>query len=420
MGHDKIIERQLRFQDLLIQISTTYINSDLSDIDKLINTSLQQIGEFVESDRSYIFSYNFNNNTTSNTYEWCANGIVPEIDNLQDVPVSFIPQWLEAHKKGQPFVVDNVSLLPEDGEFGLRALLEPQGIKSLITIPKIKNNELIGFIGFDSVKKLNNYTNNEKEILFVYANMLVNVIKRKENEEHIQEQERKKEELLLDLSEKNKQLNEYAHAVSHDLKAPLTNIHTLVSWFLDESKDKLSPKELETFKMVLFNTEKMDFLIKGILDYSTIDRLESQDTEVNLNQLVNEVIKTIFVPDYITINIQNTLPNLIGNNWRFRQVFQNLITNAINYNNKPKGVINIGFTNKDSHYKFYVQDNGAGIKAEYFERIFKVFHKLQNTGSNSGIGLSIVKKIISHYKGEIWVESEVGKGSTFYFTLLKK
>ncbi|MFD1615891.1 GAF domain-containing sensor histidine kinase [Gelatiniphilus marinus] len=420
MGKATIIERQMRFQELLIQISTTYINSDLSDIDHLINTSLKQIGQFVGADRSYIFSYNFNNNTTSNSYEWCANGIKPEIHNLQDVPLSHIPQWLDAHKKNEPFYVENVSLLPRDGEFGLRAILEPQGVKSLITIPKINNNELIGFIGFDSVKKLNTYTNNEKEILFVYANMLVNVIKRKENEEHIQEQERKKEELLLDLSEKNKQLNEYAHAVSHDLKAPLTNVHTLVSWFLDENKEQLSPKVLDNFKMVLSNVEKMDLLIKGILDYSTIDRLESQEIKVNLNQLVNEVIKTIFVPDHITINIQNTLPNLIGNNWRFRQVFQNLITNAINYNNKPKGVINIGCTNKDNHYKFYVQDNGAGIKAEYFERIFKAFNKLHNTGSNSGIGLSIVKKIISHYKGEIWVESEVGKGSTFYFTLLKK
>ncbi|MGS0527964.1 GAF domain-containing protein [Zobellia nedashkovskayae] len=150
---DKIIERQLRFQDLLISISTKYINSDLSDIDKLVRASLQQIGEFVESDRSYIFSYDFVNNTTSNTYEWCSEGIEPELDNLQDIPVDYIPQWIDAHKKGEPFFVEDVSTLPEDGEHGLRAVLEPQGIKSLITIPKIKNNELVGFIGFDSVKK---------------------------------------------------------------------------------------------------------------------------------------------------------------------------------------------------------------------------------------------------------------------------
>ena len=127
------------------------------DIDLLINKSLKQIGEFVESDRSYIFSYDFINNTTTNTYEWCADGITPEIDNLKDIPVDYIPQWLEEHRKGRAFWVEDVSKLPDDGEFGLKAILEPQGIKSLITIPMILRNELIGFIGFDSVRKLNKY-----------------------------------------------------------------------------------------------------------------------------------------------------------------------------------------------------------------------------------------------------------------------
>ena len=145
---DNIIQKQLRFQELLISISTTYINANLSHVDQLIKTSLKQIGEFVEVDRSYIFSYDFVNNTTSNTYEWCAEGIEPEIENLQNIPIDYIPQWLEAHRNGKAFYVEDVSLLPDDGEQGLRAVLEPQGIKSLIAIPKIKNDELIGFVGF--------------------------------------------------------------------------------------------------------------------------------------------------------------------------------------------------------------------------------------------------------------------------------
>ncbi|WP_340156461.1 GAF domain-containing protein, partial [uncultured Winogradskyella sp.] len=285
---DKIIERQLRFQELLISISTQYINSDLSDIDTLIRESLQQIGEFVESDRSYIFSYDFVNNTTSNTYEWCAEGIEPELDNLQNIPIDYITHWLDAHKKGEAFYVEDVSLLPDDGEFGLRAILEPQGIKSLIVIPKIKNNELIGFVGFDSVKKINKYNDNEKDILFVFANMLVNVLQRKEQEEKIKAQEQKKEELLQNLSFQNEQLNEYAHVVSHDLKAPLINIHTLVGWFMDDNKDKLEEKDLYPLNQVLFNVEKMDFLIKGILDYSTITKLESQDFLIDFNVMIEE------------------------------------------------------------------------------------------------------------------------------------
>ncbi|MDN3667238.1 ATP-binding protein [Algibacter miyuki] len=416
---DRIIERQLRFQDLLISISTTYINSDLSDIDQLLRKSLKQIGEFVESDRSYIFSYDLVNKTASNTYEWCAAGIDPEIDNLQNIPIDFITQWLEAHKKGEAFYIEDVSLLPDEGEYGLKAILEPQGIKSLITIPKIKNNELIGFIGFDSVKQINKYNDKEKEILFVFANMLVNVTQRKENEEQIKEQERKKEELLKSLSQQNVELNEYAHVVSHDLKAPLINIHTLVGWFIQDHKDKISKEDFKPLHQALFNVEKMDFLIKGILDYSIVDRLDSEDKNVDLNTIIDEVLQTLLTPNETKITVQENFPTLLGNTWRFKQVFQNLIQNAIKYSDKENGIINVGFIEKPEHYEFFVKDNGMGIKSNYFDKIFKVFTKLESTGSSSGIGLSIVKKIVTYYKGTIWVESQEGMGSTFFFTLPK-
>lgn len=416
---DKIIERQLRFQELLISISTTYINADISDIDQIIQKSLKQIGEFVESDRSYIFSYDFTNNTTTNTYEWCAEGITPEIDNLKNVPLDFIPQWLEAHRKSEAFWVEDVSALPDDGELGLKAILEPQGIKSLITIPKIKNNELVGFIGFDSVNKLNKYNDREKEILFVYANMLVNLEQRKEYEERIQEQEAKKQELLEHLSQQNKALNEYAHVVSHDLKAPLINIHTLVSWFMDDNKDKITEDEYFPLQKVLFNVEKMDLLIKGILDYSTIDRIDTEDSLVNLNKTIEEVLQTLLIPEHITIKAQNNMPTLFGNTWRFKQVFQNLIQNAVKYCDKTQGRVEVGFTENEDMYQFFVKDNGIGINPNYFHKIFKIFTKLESTGSSSGIGLSIVEKIIKYYKGEIWVESKEGMGTVFYFTLPK-
>ncbi|APY07090.1 histidine kinase [Winogradskyella sp. J14-2] len=416
---DQIIERQLRFQQLLISISTTYINADISDIDQLIHKSLKQMGEFVGSDRSYIFSYDFVNNTTTNTYEWCAEGIKPEIDNLKDIPVDYIPQWLEAHRKGEAFWVDNVSKLPDDGEYGLRAILEPQGIKSLITIPKFKNNELVGFIGFDSVKKLNKYNDHEKEILFVYANMLVNLRQRKEYEERIKAQEVKKQELLEHLSQQNKSLSEYAHMVSHDLKAPLINIHTLVSWFMDDNKDKISESQWYPLQQVLFNVEKMDLLIKGVLDYSTVDRIDTENSKVDLNKLLDEVLQTMLIPKHITVNIDTNMPTLFGNTWRFKQVFQNLILNAVKYSDKEQGYVEVSYTEDAEHFQFFVKDNGVGINPNYFHKIFKIFTKLESTGASSGIGLSIVEKIIKFYKGKIWVESEEGRGTTFYFNLPK-
>jgi signal transduction histidine kinase len=419
MDKDQIINQQLRLQQLLISISTEYINADLQNIDGLINNSLQKMGEFVEADRSYIFSYNLTDNTTNNTHEWCAPGIEPEIQNLQNIPVEYIPQWLEAHKKNEAFYIQDLSKLPDDGEFGLKAILEPQGIQSLIAIPMIKTGELIGFVGFDSVKKLFDYSENEKNILFVFANMLVNVIQRKENEERINEQEEKKEILLQNLEKKNQALNEYAHVVSHDLKAPLRSINTLISWFKEDNAEILDKKNKQSLDFILSIVEKMDLLIKGILVYSTIDKLETEDRTIELTILIDEVVRTIHVPNHIEIVFKNEMPKVYGNDFRFKQLFQNLIQNSIKFNDKENGFVEIGSNENENEIEFYIKDNGIGINERYQSKIFDLFSKLENNDQSSGIGLSIVKKIIDLYGGKIWLESQEAIGTTFYFTIVK-
>lgn len=230
---------------------------------------------------------------------------------------------------------------------------------------------------------------------------------------------KQREQLLKSLEEQNRELNEYAHVVSHDLKGPLRNIYTLVNWVIEDNKDKMGDHCLTSLNSVLFNAEKMDILIKGILEYSTIDKLESEDRIIDFNVLCDETVRTLFVPNTMTIKIQENLPKVFGNSSRFKQVFQNLIQNAINYSDKDNGIIEVGYEDKNDHHLFYIKDNGIGINPKYFERIFKVFTKLESNSQSSGIGLSIVKKIVHYYKGEIWVESQENMGSTFYFTLPK-
>lgn len=230
---------------------------------------------------------------------------------------------------------------------------------------------------------------------------------------------KQREELLKNLALQNEELNEYAHVVSHDLKAPLRNIDTLVNWVIEDNKEGMADGCLNSLNMVLTNVEKMDLLIKGILDYSTIDKLEAEDRQINFNLMIDEVIRTILVPENIKISIQDNLPHLYGNAWRFKQVFQNLIQNAIKYNDKENGFIEIGASEQENQYEFFVKDNGIGIAEVYFDRIFKVFTKLESNNTSSGIGLSIVKKIIQYYNGTVWLESQEGVGTTFYFTLPK-
>lgn len=230
-----------------------------------------------------------------------------------------------------------------------------------------------------------------------------------------------REELLKDLAKQNQELNDYAHMVSHDLKAPLRTINTLIAWMMEDSDGKLDTEMLKSLNMILFNTEKMDLLIKGILDYSSVDRNNSNndEREVDFNTLLEELITLIGVPQNITVTVAPNMPSITGNYYRFRQLFQNLVDNAIKYNDKPKGTIEIGFTENQNEYLFHVKDNGRGIPEAYFDKIFNIFTKLDANTQSSGIGLSIVKKIIDRYQGRIWPESKEHEGTTIYFTLPK-
>jgi signal transduction histidine kinase len=164
----------------------------------------------------------------------------------------------------------------------------------------------------------------------------------------------------------------------------------------------------------------MDLLIKGILDYSSIDNQDIVNRKIDLNLLMEDIFRTIFIPEHVTILINNKLPKVFGNDFRFKQLFQNLIQNAIKYNNKEKAVIEIGNEENEEEIKFYIKDNGIGIPEKYKDKIFDIFSKLENNDHSTGIGLSIVKKIVDLYKGKIWLESQENIGTTFYFTILKE
>lgn len=231
---------------------------------------------------------------------------------------------------------------------------------------------------------------------------------------------KQREQLLQNLEQQNKSLNEYAHVVSHDLKAPLRSIDTLINWYIEDNKAIIDDQGMEHLKMILSNVEKMDFLIKGILDYSSIEQQAHEYRTLDLDELIQDVFRTIHIPQHIKVSQEGSFPVLKGDHIRFKQLFQNLIQNAIKYNDKQQGVVVVSSEEKEMEWLFYVKDNGMGIEKQYFEKIFTIFSKLENTDTASGIGLSIVKKIVDLYQGKIWLESTVSKGTTFYFTIPKK
>ncbi|MBD8488972.1 response regulator [Echinicola sp. CAU 1574] len=197
---DLALKKEVELQNILIDISSKYINIELEHVDQAIQKSLEALGEFVQADRAYIFDYDFSNETTSNTFEWCRAGIRPEIDQLQQIPLAYFPQWVEKHAKGEPFYIPDVSLLPDEGPDSLRGILEPQGVKSLITLPMIRNHKLIGFIGFDAVLKTHEFEEKERKLLFLFTQMILNITERKDSERHLKIQEEKYRNIITNMN----------------------------------------------------------------------------------------------------------------------------------------------------------------------------------------------------------------------------
>jgi len=235
----------------------------------------------------------------------------------------------------------------------------------------------------------------------------------------IVEMNKQKESLLNELAHQNQELSDYAHMVSHDLKSPLRSIDTLTTWLKEDYKDAFDTNGEKTLDLIRNNVEKMDTLINGILEYSTIGKNHIEVYDVDLNNLLDNILSIIQIPEHITVT-KKKLPIVKGDKYRLQQLFQNLLGNAIAYNDKSDGKVEIGVEDKMDAWEFYVKDNGKGIEEVYFDKIFNTFEKLENDGNSTGIGLSIVKKIIDLYGGKIWLTSKINEGTTFYFTIKKE
>lgn len=231
--------------------------------------------------------------------------------------------------------------------------------------------------------------------------------------------EQRQAKLLTDVESINRELKDFAYIVSHDLKAPLRGIKSLVEWISTDYADKLDEAGKEQMKMLTKRVERMHNLIEGVLQYSRVTHDEGQRASVNLNELVPQVIDSIAPPENISIRIAGELPTITFEPTRIAQVFQNLLGNAVKYMDKPQGRITVGCVEEDGCWKFGVCDNGPGIDKKHFERIFQIFQTLNSRDEleSTGVGLTIAKKIVEMYGGKIWVESKLGEGSAFYFTI---
>lgn len=229
-----------------------------------------------------------------------------------------------------------------------------------------------------------------------------------------------KEKLLSKLEESNQSLKEYAYVVSHDLKSPLRSIQALASWLKNDYADTLDDAGKDYLDHMQDKIESMEHLISGILEYSTANTSELKNVSVDLQEVVEGIVDSIFIPEHVLVAIPKKLPEVVADRTKMRQLFQNIISNAVVHIEKEEGRVEVLCQEGKEHWEFCIRDNGVGIPKKYHEKIFEIFQSASTEKKSTGIGLSIVKKIVTRYNGRVWVESEEGQGTDFYFTLEKQ
>lgn len=225
------------------------------------------------------------------------------------------------------------------------------------------------------------------------------------------------------LAESKKELEQFAYIASHDLQEPLRMIASYVQLLQRRYQGKLDQDADEFISFTVEGVTRMKSLLNDLLAYSRINTKSSPFLNVDINKIIIEIkskINKIF--DSNTYDISNdNMPQLNASESQIKELFYNLLINAIKFNDKEKAEIKIGYTPEQDYHLFSIRDNGIGIEKEYANKIFEVFQRLHTHDEypGTGIGLAICKKIIENHGGKIWIESEPGKGSTFKFTLKK-
>ncbi len=413
----KLILEKSRQLDAIAQFNGLLISEDTWF--EALQRSFEMFGNIVGADRVYYFENRFDAKgepaTTTMKWEWTRDGFEPQLNNPEhvDLPLNVNHPSIDIMAQNRPYItiVDDI----ENETF--KNLLKEQGIKSVLSLPVFVSSKFHGFIGFDDCTTERIW--NEDEIGFLKT-ICLNLAAAIENENAERELEQQARELAIS----NAELEQFAFVASHDLQEPLRMITSFLSQLERKYHDVIDDRGKQYIHFATDGAKRMRKIILDLLEYSRVGREEIEREHIDISDLLEGVVRLFNrkIRDTDAVVKWDNMPEITASRGPVQQLFHNLIGNGLKYQpegNKPEVVIEADET--ETHWKFSVIDNGIGINPDYQEKIFNIFQRLHNREKydGSGVGLAICKKIVEEHGGEIWVESEEGKGSTFYFTIAK-
>jgi light-regulated signal transduction histidine kinase (bacteriophytochrome) len=336
-------------------------------------------------------------------FKGVSEDFIKTVDNIQidEYPYS------EVFINGKSMFMDRYDKLrPEYSKWHL---------KSGASVPLYSKNEIIGAFNLGNMKT-HNFTKGEKKLIKAIGREIGNTIARLITEEEMKS-------LIKELKHSNEELEQFAYITSHDLQEPLRTIASFTQLLEMRYKGQLDSDADEFMGYMVDASIRMKKMIQGLLNYSRIGKEGMDLKQINLEHILDEALSNLklVIEENNVVITHDKLPSVIGDPKLLVQLLQNLITNAIKFKGEKSPEIHISATKseKEDKYIISVEDNGIGIDPQYADRIFKVFKRLHTLDEykGAGIGLSIAKRIVENHGGRIWVESELNKGSKFYFTL---
>lgn len=472
-AHDAFMQNSLKFERTVSKISSRFVMIT-DDLNGAIQESLEDMGKASGASRAYIFIFNNSLETMNNTHEWCAENVVPEINNLQNLPSSIFPWWMSKLIHNEIILISDISDMPIEA-VAEKEILESQGIQSLIVLPIFISKSLYGFIGFDNVVKNNAWDTYDLALLRLASEIFGNAFQRLQSEALLREtnkqlldniDEIKRLQSQLINQEKMVGIGQLAAGIAHEINNPLgfvtSNYEVLYRYADHLSKILLPLKEIltkpdlannpgfchETLAFIgeLWNTYKVDLILADmteLLDDSKIgfDRVGEiiaslrnfAHTELNdvmdyedIHSILDEVLLILNNEIKYAAEVKRdygNLPHLLCHRGQLGQVFINLLMNATHAIKASKvhemGHLTIRtWVDENNVANIELSDDGEGIPPEVLPLIFNPFYTTKPIGEGTGLGLSISYDIIvNKHHGALNVTSEVGKGTQFLIKL---
>jgi len=414
------LQKQASLQRILMDISSKYINMPVVQIETEIMASLRELANFVDADRAHVFSYDWENNTGSNTHEWLRDGVVSHKNELQDVDLAKFPLWVEMHAKGLTVnIPDTRSPLADEY---MHALLAIPDVKSLIAIPMMVNEQCAGFVSFDSVTNQHTYTEAEEILLSVFSEMLVNVRHRANLEKNLIGEKQNADKA-------SKAKSEFLANMSHEIRTPLNGVIGFTELLL---KTPLNQTQLQYAENANISGLSLLGIINDILDFSKIEagKMELDLIETDIIELAEQASDIIKYHASkrgleLLLNIQPEMPRLaMVDPVRLRQILVNLLGNAVKFTETGEVELRVTFeaiNSTSGKFCFSVRDTGIGISEDQQATLFKAFSQADTSTTRkfggTGLGLTISNMLAEKMGGKIQIESQQGIGSKFYFII---